>query len=210
LKATQPGLTQEQADTLKAKWMAAHGRDQRSIAVLNSTTEFHPLTLSPVDSALAEVKRLAIADVAYAFGIAPEVLGVTMGNSATYSNLTQWFRAHRDFGLSPWVDAIGGTLTAVLPGETGVSVNLDGFERPDLSERLANYERALSIGLYTLEEARAMESLPPLPRGASNAVQGPQAQGVPPVEDRQRGGPSGGVQPDQEEGGGLRPDQAEG
>ena len=47
LKVTTPGLTQPQADELKAGWMAAHGGDRRSIAVLNATTDFHPISISP-------------------------------------------------------------------------------------------------------------------------------------------------------------------
>lgn len=163
LKQTTPGMTQEQADELKRKWLEAHGGDRRSIAVLSSTTEFHPISLSPVDAALAEVKRLSIAEVAFAFGMAPEVLGVTMGNSATYSNIESWFRQHRDFALSPWLDAIGGTLTALIPGIAGVSVNLDAFERPDFSSRLDNYKKAIDMGLMTVEEARHMEGMAPLP-----------------------------------------------
>jgi hypothetical protein len=127
LKVNAAGLTQEQADMLKQRWLDAHGGDRRSIAVLNSTTDFTPISWNPVDSALAEVKRLSIADIAFAFGMAPETLGVTLGNSATYSNVRQWFEAHRDFALQPWQSVVEATLSALFPRGTEVKVNFDAY-----------------------------------------------------------------------------------
>jgi HK97 family phage portal protein len=127
LKVNAAGLTQDQADQLKQRWLDAHGGSRRSIAILNSTTEFTPISFNPVDSALAEVKRLSIADVAFAFGMAPETLGVTLGNSATYSNVRQWFEAHRDFALQPWQSVVEATLSALFPRGTEVRVNFDAY-----------------------------------------------------------------------------------
>jgi phage portal protein BeeE len=76
---------------------------------------------------LAEVKRLSIADVAFAFGMAPETLGVTLGNSATYSNVAQWFEAHRDFALQPWISIVEATLSALLPAGTEVRCNFASY-----------------------------------------------------------------------------------
>lgn len=163
LKVETPGLTQPQADDLKAKWLTNHGGDRRSIAVLNSTTSFVPLNFSPVDAAIGEVKRLSIGDVAYAFGLSPETLGVTLANSATYQNIREAWLNHRDFGLSPWIASVQDTLTALLPGTQGVVVNLDGFANPPAGERFAAYKTAIDAGLMTPNEARALEGLPPLP-----------------------------------------------
>jgi phage portal protein BeeE len=157
LKSTVPGMTQAQADELSASWMAKHGGDRRSIAVLNATLEFHPISINPVDSNLIEVARAGIADIAFAFGMAPEVLGVTLGATGTYSNIRDWWRQHRDFSLSPWVDTVGGTLTALTPAGVTVAVDLDGHSRPDEMERQAIYTAGIANGTYTVEEARTLE-----------------------------------------------------
>jgi phage portal protein BeeE len=158
LKVTQPNITQEQADALKARWMGAHGR-QRSIAVLNQSTEFVPLTWSPVDANVQEMKRLAMADIAFAFGIAPEVLGVSLGLSGTYSNIKDWWRLHRDFSLSGWIDQIGAVLTALMPEKTNVSVNLDAHTRPDLAERVAIMQAARDTAIDQ-QQLATMNDLP--------------------------------------------------
>ena len=163
LKVETPGLQQPQADELKASWMRSHGGDRRSIAVLNATTQFVPINLSPVDVALEQVKRLNIADVAFAFGIDPMMLGASMNNSATYSNVRDYFRQHRDLGIGIWVAAVQDVLTALLPGTQGVKVDLDEFTRAEPAERYAAYQVALNAGVLTVDEVRAMEGLPPLP-----------------------------------------------
>ena len=170
LKTEVPGMTQPQADKLKSRWLENHGGDRRSIAVLNSTTTFVPLNLSPVDAALDQVKRLNVADVAFAFGLDPMTLGAGLNNSATYSNLRDAWENHRDFGLGPWIAALQDTLSALLPGSQTVSVNLDGFANPTLAERIAGYSAALAAGILTLDEVRAAEGLPPLPPTAPEEV----------------------------------------
>jgi hypothetical protein len=163
LKTETPGFTQQQADELKASWMFAHGGDRRSIAVLNATTSFTPLTFSPVDAAIGESKRLAIADVAFAFGEDPVTLNVSLANSATYNNVRDAWVNHRDYALSPWVTAVQDTLSALLPGTNGVLVSLDSFAQPSLHERVETGKLAVDAGLITVDEWRESEGLPPLP-----------------------------------------------
>lgn len=173
LKVNNPNLSATQAQALKDSWMSAHGGDARSIAVLNATVDFHAVALSPVDAALAEVKRLNISDVGFAFNIAPETLGVTLGNSATYSNVSQWFEAHRDFSLSPWIAAVEDALSALLVADQSVEVNLDDMAAPPLGDRMSAWQTAISAGVLTVNEVRAREGLPPLPDRPQNAPVAP-------------------------------------
>jgi hypothetical protein len=161
LKVTQPGLTRDVATDLRQRWLASHGGDRRSIAVLNSTTEFHALSLSPVDAALDQVKRLNVADVAFAFGLDPMTLGAGLNNSATYSNLRDAWANHKDFGLALWISAVQDTLSALLPGSTAATVNLDGFANPPASERFASYKVALDAGILTVNEEPPPVPVPP-------------------------------------------------
>jgi len=164
------GLTPENAQELRTNWLANHGGDRRSIAVLNAYTSFVPLNLSPVDAALGEVKRLSIADVAYAFALSPDNLGVSLSGSATYSNVRDHFQDLKDFGLAAWIAAVEDVLTALLAGTAGVKVNLDGFANPPASERFAAYKLALDMGLLTIEECRQLEGLGPVPSDAVPAA----------------------------------------
>lgn len=184
LKVQTPGLQQEQASELKTRWMAAHGGDRRSIAVLNATTEFVPLNLSPVDAALGEVKRLNIADVAFAFALDPDVLGAGLSNSSTYRNATEFWQRHKDFGLAPWIAAVEDTLSALLPGTQSVKVDLDRFANPPASERFATYKTALDAGILTVDEVRELEGLPPMPEQEKPQIP-PQLVAAPAPDDQE-------------------------
>ena len=163
LQVTTPGLTGPEAQTLKQSWMNAHGGSRRSIAVLNATTHFTPFNLSPVDAALTDVKKLNIADVAFAFGMDPNMLGAGLQNSASYNNVRDYFRQHRDLTLGPWIAALQDLLTALLPGTQGVKIDLDQFTRAEPEQRYQAYMVAIRAGILTVDEVRALEGLPPLP-----------------------------------------------
>lgn len=163
LSVLTPGMQEETANELRSSWLAHHGGDRRSIAVLSSTVQFTPINLNPVDAALGEVKRLNIADVAFAFSISPEVLGVSLTGSATYANIRDYFRAHQMLGIGLWVSAFQDVLTALLPGTQGVRVDFDAFTRAEPTERYGAYQVAISSGILTVNEVRELEGLPPLP-----------------------------------------------
>jgi hypothetical protein len=133
LRSLTPGLQQKQADELKAKWLAAHGGDRRSIAVLNSTTEFHPISYSPVDAEAVAIKRMGIGDVAMAFGLPPEVLGVSLSNSSTYVNVTDTWDRLRAFGLAPWISELEDALSALAPLGQVVQVDITAFQKDPIA-----------------------------------------------------------------------------
>lgn len=188
LKVSQPHLSQDAADNLKSAWLRNHGGDRRSIAVLNATTEFHALNLSPVDAALAEMKRLNIADVAFAFGLDPITLGAGLNNSATYTNIRDAWSNHADFGLSPWIAAVEDTLSSLFPANQAARVNLDQFANPAPGERYSAYATAISAGILTTNEVRDMEGLPPLPDAPESDLSARKGEPVPaPLADPESG-----------------------
>lgn len=132
LKSSQQGLTQPQVDNLKSAWMRAHGGDTRSIAVLNATTDFTPISFSPVDAQAVQIKRMALGDVAMAFGLPPEVLGVSLANSSTYVNIGDAWARLKSFGLSVWISELEDLLTSLVPYGRSVQVDTSEFE-PDIT-----------------------------------------------------------------------------
>lgn len=169
LKVTAPGLDPEKANTIRQSWMAAHGGDRRSVAVLNATTDFKPIQFSPVDVALIEGKRANLADVAMAFGLDPGgALGLSMGGSMTYTNEESRFSRLRQ-DLMPWIVAVEQTIGALLPAGRDMRIDFAELTRPDPTQQYPALNEAVSSGLLTLDEARAQLGLPPLsgPAGES-------------------------------------------
>lgn len=166
LKSTAPTMTQAQADELKAKWLAQHGGSRRTIAVLNATTEFTPISISPVDAQLDSARTWGLRDIALAFGIPPYMLGVP-ADSSTYANVESRMIELRTFSLLPWQRRVESTLDAQVPRGTGVKIRSDALLRADTATRYGAYKVALESGWITVDEVRRLEDLPPLENGAA-------------------------------------------
>ena len=162
LKTSTPNITQEQADALKTRWMAQHGSSQRSIAVLNATTEFHPLTWTPVDTEAAEFARLTLSQIALMFGLPVSMLGGPSGNSLDYSTTELRMLELYQLTLLPWIARIEAVLDAQLPRNTDTRIEIDGLLRADFKTRFETYAIAIDKGILTVDEVRAFENRPPL------------------------------------------------
>lgn len=168
LKVTKDGLRQDKADELKTKWMAAHGNGSKSIAVLNATTEFHPLTFTPVDAALIDAMAANLGELANAFGIPPYMIGAPV-DSNTYANVESRRMDLTTFTYLPWTARIEATLDAQFPRGTSLKVGIDGLLRADTKTRFDTYKVGIDAGVLTPDEARALEDRPPLALGAAPA-----------------------------------------
>jgi HK97 family phage portal protein len=161
LKVNAPNMTQEQADALKSAWMTAHGGSRRSIAVLNATTDFSPIALSPVDAQLDMARQWSLRDIGLAFGVPSSFLGIP-GDSSTYSNVESRFIELRTYTLLNWIRRVEATLGAEFPYGTDVKIVTAGLERGDTTSRYTDYKLALDAGFMTVDEVRELEDLPPL------------------------------------------------
>ena len=178
LKTSKPGMTQEQADELRRKWLENHGGDRRSIAVLNSTTEFQSVSMSPIESGLQGLKSSSLVDIANAFNMDPSMIGGPSGDSSTYSNVESRWSQFRITTLGRWIVDIEETFGALLPYLTDLHINFDELLRGDTASRFEAYSTALGDGWMTVAEVREREALPPLPdsdafAGDSNAREAP-------------------------------------
>ena len=160
LKSHQPSMTADQAAQLRDVWMAQHG-GRRTIAVLNSTTEFQPIAISPVDAQLDLAQTAAMRAIALAFGVPPYMLGVP-GDSSTYANVESRMIELRQFTLLPWQRRIESVLDAQLPRGTELKIRTDGLLRADTSARYSAYQTAITAGFMTVDEVRRLEDLAPL------------------------------------------------
>lgn len=156
-------MTQDQASALKASWMAAHSGSAKSVAVLASTVDFTPLSVTPIDASLIESKRANLGDLCMCFCLdAQGALGISMGGSQTYSNIAQWF-ARLKTDLMPWIETIEQVLSALLPAGRSVRMDFSEYTRPDPKEQYEALRVAVDSEILTVDEARNILGLPPKP-----------------------------------------------
>lgn len=176
LKTTQPGLTQEQADKLKASWMKAHGVDRRSIAVLNATTDFQPVNISPVDAQLAQTDDMVLRMLAHAFNLSSRALDSGASSGMTYANIQDERRDRIDDTVMPWKRAVEDTLSGLLPYGSWLELETRGYLESDPQKRTDYYGAGIGQGWLFPDEVRPLERLPKrdIPPAAPAAPMSPQ------------------------------------
>lgn len=175
LKSTDPDLDKDTAAELKTSWLASQ-RD-RTVAVLNETTDFVPLAWNPTETQLLEARRFSLHEIALIFGIDPSWLGVT-GASMTYSNVEQEAINLIKFSLGGHLARFESAYTLALPRGTQAKANLDAILRSDTLSRYQAHEIGVRAGFLTKDEARALEDRPPL-TPAQIAAEAPPAAPAP-------------------------------
>ena len=143
LKSSKPDLEQSQADKLKTQWMKQHGNIQKSIAVLNATTDFHELNLDPQAVQIVELLKLSAWQMCLIYGVPPSRLGINMGGSNTYSNLESENTVYVQDTLLGVARELEAAIDGALPSGQSLKIDFNGMLRGDTISRFQGYEIAL-------------------------------------------------------------------
>ena len=162
LKVGTPNFDDAKAAKLKSDWMAAHGGDSKSIAVLNSQVEFTPISIRPVDNETTSLKQSHLVDVAHSFGLSAAWVDASAGYSLTYSNVTDRRRELLDISLTGWGQQLMEMLGAALAYNNRIRIEWDRFTAPNLAEQIGPLVNAVNAGIMTVDEARTRMGLVPL------------------------------------------------
>lgn len=162
LRSTAPNFDPKDAHKLKDSWMAAHGNVRKSIAVLNATTEFHPLEINPQAVQITELMRLTAWQICVIYGVPPSKLGISLGQNNTYSNLEAEGTAFVRDSLLPIARKLEAAIDPFLAAGTELKIDFNQLQRADTTSRFASYQVALAAGFMTIDEVRGYEDLPPL------------------------------------------------
>lgn len=163
LKPEDPAITQDEIDEMVTRWVAARRRKHGTAAAVSAgvSVEFAP---QPSGEALQAGQNAAIVDCARLLGLpAWAVDGTVEGGSLTYSNSASRMRELVEFGLAPYITALEDGLSRLVPDPQMVKVDTAELVNSDRAARLADYKVGFEMGLYTLEDLRQFEGLPPLP-----------------------------------------------
>jgi hypothetical protein len=107
------------------------------------------------------------------FGVPVAYLGMSVeGQGMTYVNGNEDRAKLYEDGLQQYIVRIQQAITDLLPRGQYAEFNLTEFLRPNTKLRYESYAIGLDKQFITVEEVRAMESLPPLnPSPAADAAQ---------------------------------------
>lgn len=176
-----PGnLTGDQAKMLQEGFDARHrgwGRAHRT-AIISGGAKYVPTSVENDKAQFLDSRRLAVEDVARAFNIPPNLLGVQ--GSFTYSSVEANNIAFVTHTLRPIIQKLETAFTPLLSREPGgetafIKFNLDGLLRADINTRMSAYSIGLQSGFLTINDVRRLEDLTPINDPAADSVRVPLA-----------------------------------
>lgn len=148
-------------------------QQERSVAVLSSGLTYDTISLNPEEAQFLENQKYINRQIANMFGVPVMYLGMSVeGQGMTYVNGNEDRAKLYEDGLQQYIVRIEQAITDLLPRGQYAEFNLTEFLRPNTKLRFESYAIGLANKFLTVEEIRAMESLPPLaPSPAATAAQ---------------------------------------
>jgi HK97 family phage portal protein len=163
-KNTEATIDQDQADEIKGRLLAAIRK--REPMVHGKDWTFTGIAVAPEESQFIETSKLNVAAIARVFGCPPEMIAAESGNSLTYSNVEQRSLDFLTYGVRPWLVRLETAIGALLPRSQFVRFNSGALLKATLRDRYEAHEVGIRAGFLTVNEARALEDLPPLEEAA--------------------------------------------
>jgi HK97 family phage portal protein len=158
-------LSAEQAAGIKSAFTAATSMN-REPAVMGAGLRYERIQVSPEEAQFLDTQRFTVEQIARIYGVFPEMIGgATSGSNVTYANREQRAADWLTFGLMPYLVPIEEALSSLLAPAERVRFNVDGLLRSDLSTRYNAHASAIRAGWMSVNEARAIEDLPPIADG---------------------------------------------
>lgn len=155
----------EAAKLIKAEFMEAT-RGTREPVVLPYGLEYKSIQIAPDESQFLDSIKASVPDVCRFFGVPPEEVGSSSGNSQTYANVESRGLALLQKTVGPWMVRLEEALTAIRPRPRFVKLNPDSLLRLDTLSRYKAHDLALRSGWACVDEIRKLEDLEPLPDDA--------------------------------------------
>lgn len=132
--------------------------------LLEGGLSWEQMGLSPADMGVIESKSSAARDIALAFGVPPQLLGIPGDN--TYSNYQEARLAFWEDTVVPLVDLIAGDWNQWLGEGFGVELRPDMDQVPAIvDKRMALWQMADQSRDLTINERRALKGYPPIDGG---------------------------------------------
>ena len=168
-----PGtLTAEQAKNLSDSMDRMHRGYKRAhkTGVLSGGATFKPTTISNDQSQMIDSRKFAVEDIARAFRVPLNMIGLSEKGASSYNSIEQNNIAFVTHTLRPWIARLEDAFSRLLPDRAFISFNTDELLRGDYSTRINGYASALMNGWMTINEVRGKEDMSPITAGDNNRV----------------------------------------
>ena len=165
-------LSDPEVNKLRSQWTDAAAKRGGAPAITSGGFTLVPLTISPKEMALLEIREYDEARIAIALGVQPYQLGLPQGSSLTYTNVSQLFDYHWRSFLRPTSRKLASAISgwALVNGQE-LRFNPEQYVRPPLEQRVPAYQVLVEMGVITPEEVRIAEDFVGVPPEETGEVE---------------------------------------
>lgn len=155
-------LSDTQRAAVKQNFIELESGTQDRLFVLEAGMQYQQVSMTPQDIELLATRRFQIEDIARFFGVPSVMINDTTASTVWGSGIQQIIEGFYKLGIRPYLRRYQEAFeAALLTPEERISLKIEfdfqDFLRPDQAERIKSYGEAVSKGIMTPNEARAME-----------------------------------------------------
>lgn len=171
--STDLNLPIEKARELRQAWdEQVKGLATGSVPILTNGLKFSAMSQTNQNSQLAEVMKMTREDIALAFRIPLQILGLGSAPfSSTEALMQSWVAQSLGFLLNHIEESIGNFFKLKGQPEEYLELDTEVLLRSSLKERMEAYSKGTQGGIYAINEARFKEGLPKKEGGDEPRVQ---------------------------------------
>lgn len=160
-------LSPDETRRLQRDFDSLHGGvyNAHQTAVLTGGAHYAPVGIPPEDAQFLGTRSAQTLDLAMMFGVPPHMLGQVDRTTSWGRGIEEQTLGFLKFTLKGWTDRIEDLWNSFMPIGQEVHFNYDELLSPDSSARYTAYQVARTASLFTINEIRAREGLPPVEGG---------------------------------------------
>jgi HK97 family phage portal protein len=165
-------LTKEQLDILRASWNEqTRGVNIGGTTILGGGLKPMTLQTTPKDAQLADILKMSQQNIALAFRIPLQMLGIGGISGSTEELMNNWLAGSLGFALNHIEEAFGRKFGLKGVPDEYLEFNTEALLRSAFKERIEAYTRAVQGGFVSPNEARDAFELEPVEYGDEPRVQ---------------------------------------
>jgi len=163
-------LTPDQRTTIRTNFAALVEGNDTELIVLEAGAKFEALAMTPAEVQAMENRRFTVEEIARWLGVPSSLINDMTKNTSWGSGIQQIVEGFYKFRLRPMLVSFEQSIrktvmTAEERAKYVCEFALEALLRGSLKERMEIYVLGVDHGIYTSNECRQFENLPPLAGG---------------------------------------------
>lgn len=140
------------------------------LAIVNRRLKLQPWAMSAADAQFLQSRQFQIEEIARWTGVPPHLLMQTEKQTSWGTGVEEQNRALGRTVLNPYAVGFEQRASRLLQRPRWVEFDFAGLERPSPDKEIELLIAQVSAGLLTINEARAIRNMPPLPAQQKEGV----------------------------------------